>query len=193
MTPRNTVCLLGSPRRDCNSDTLASYFVEQAKAQGASVETFALSEMNYNGCKNLLRCKTDLTHCGQTDDLTPVLEAITKAQVLVLASPVYFTSVTGQLKLAIDRMFSFFVPDYPTAKVKSRLSPGRHVVLLQTQREPENRYADLLESFSASFTGLGFTNQHHIRAWDTRNPGDIEGQERVFQKIEGLASRIYGE
>ena len=129
--------------------------MEQAKAQGASVETFALSEMNYNGCKNLLRCKTDLTHCGQTDDLTPVLEAITKAQVLVLASPVYFTSVTGQLKLAIDRMFSFFVPDYPTAKVKSRLSPGRHVVLLQTQREPENRFVpgpvDIAHAFLGQF------------------------------------------
>ena len=73
MTPQNTVCLLGSPRRDCNSDTLASYFVEQAKARGASVDTCALSEMNYNGCKNLFRCKTDLTHCGQTDDLTPFL------------------------------------------------------------------------------------------------------------------------
>ena len=191
MTQKTTVCLLGSPRRDCNSDTMAKFFVEQARSLGAPVETFALSELNYNGCQNLFRCKTDLTHCGQTDDLTPVLAAIEAADVLVLASPVYFTSVTGQLKLAIDRMFSFFVPGYPTAEIKSRLSTGRHVVLLQTQGEPENRYGDLLENFSASFTGLGFTHQHHIRAWNTRNPGDVEGQERVLHECREVVQRIY--
>ena len=104
----NTVCLLGSPRRGGNSDTLAESFVAQAGALGAPVETFALSEMNYGGCRNLFRCKTDLDHCAQKDDLTPVLAAVARAQVLVLASPVYFTSVSAQMKMVIDRFFSLF-------------------------------------------------------------------------------------
>lgn len=187
----NTVCLLGSPRRDCNSDTLAKSFIQQAKLQGAPVETFALIDLHFNGCKNLFRCKTDLDHCGQTDDLTPVLAAISQAQVLVLASPIYFTSITGQLKLAIDRFFSFFVPDYPTAEKKSRLTSGRHIVLLQTQGEPEEKYTGLLESFSASFTGLGFDHQHLVRAWDVRQPGDVNQKTSVLQECRATASRIY--
>ena len=187
-----TVCLLGSPRRDCNSDTLANSFLQQAKLLGAPTRTFALSDLQYSGCKNLFRCKTDLEHCGQVDDLTPVLESISQAQVLVLASPVYFTSISGQLKLAIDRFFSFFVPDYATADRRSRLSGGRHVVLLQTQGESEDKYAGLLESFSASFNWMGFENHHLVRAWGVRNPGDIGKDASVLQECINTASRIYG-
>lgn len=186
-----TVCLLGSPRRGGNSDLLAQKFMEQASNFGAPTETYALADLNYNGCRNLFRCKTDLDHCGQVDDLTAVLDSITRAQVLVLASPVYFTSVTGQMKQAIDRFFSFFVPDYPTAAVKSRLSTGRHLVFVQTQGEPEDRYADLLDSFAVSFKALGFDHQHLVRAHGVRNPGDIPPTAPVMSKCDALTSLIY--
>ena len=188
----NTVCLLGSPRRDCNSDALASRFLQTAEKYEVAIEKHALSELSFNGCQNLFRCKKDLDHCGQADELTPILEAITRSQVLVLASPVYFTSVTGQLKLALDRFFSFFVPDYPTAETKSRLSSGRHLVLLQTQGEPEEKYADLLASMSVSLKGLGFDNQHLVRAWGVRNQGDIASDSIFLKECDLVAERIYG-
>ena len=188
-----TVCLLGSPRRGCNSDTLADRFIQRAESLNASVEKVTLSELSFNGCENLFRCKKDLDHCGQVDDLTPVLEAVAQAQVLVLASPVYFTSITGQLKLALDRFFSFFVPDYPTAKIKSRLTPGRHLVFLQTQGEPETRYGDLMDSFSASFKGLGYDHHHLVRACGVREPGDIKSDSSVLLDCDEIADRIYRE
>jgi len=187
-----TVCLLGSPRRGGNSDALAARFTEKAISLGGVVESFTLSDLDYNGCVNLFQCKNGLSHCGQTDDLTPVLEAIAESQVLVLASPVYFTNLSGQLKLVIDRFFSYFVPDYPTAAIKSRLTSGRHLVLLQTQGEPEARYADLLESYSASFTGLGFEHLHLVRAWGVREPGEVLQHGRFLQQCDKVVERIYG-
>jgi len=187
----NTVCLLGSPRRDGNSDCLANVFIEKAQQHGAQVSSFALSSLSYNGCINLFECKNRLDHCGQTDDLTPVLNAIASADVLVLASPVYFTGLSGQLKLAIDRMFSFFVPDYTTAQVKSRLSPGRHLVLIQTQGEPRDRYANLLDSHSAGFTGLGFEHQHLIRAWGVCEPGEVSQHAQFIAQCGDVADRVY--
>ena len=189
----NTVCLLGSPRRGGNSDALAQRFVQQAKAFGATPQTFALSELTYNGCKNLFQCKEGTEKCGQIDDLTKVLDAISTAQVLVLATPVYFTSVSGPLKLAIDRFFSFFVPDYPTAQKKSRLTSAEHLVFLQTQGEAENRYAGLMDSFSASFTALGFDQHHLVRACGVRQPGDIAQDSSVFQDCDALAAQLYGD
>ncbi len=186
-----TVCLLGSPRRGGNSDTLAQRFADRAIEYGASTEMVALSELSYNGCINLLKCKGQLSHCGQTDDLTPVLQSISQADVLVIASPIYFTNLSGQTKLAIDRFFSFFVPGYPTAKVKSRLSSNRHIVLLQTQGEPENRYADVLDQYGASFDGLGFNNHHLVRAWGVREPNDVEASEYFLKKCDEIVSKIY--
>ena len=186
-----TTCLLGSPRRDGNSDTLANRFIEQAKDYRAEVETFALADLKYSGCINLFECKTRLTHCGQKDGLTPVLKSIADSQVLILASPIYFTNLTGQMKLAIDRLFSFFVPDYPTASVKSRLTPDRHIVLIQTQGEPEDRYNNLLEQYSASFTGLGFDNMHLIRAWGVREPDDAAKNPDFMDQCDTIAKQIY--
>lgn len=186
-----SVCLLGSPRRDGNSDILAQRFCDRAISHGADVEQFALSELTYNGCQNHFRCKQDLKHCVQQDELTPVLDAVSQAQVLVLASPVYFTNVTGVLKLAIDRFFSFFVPDYPTADKKSRLLSAKHLVFIQTQGEPEERYRDLLESYSASFKYLGFDQQHLIRAWGVREPGNVAANADFLARCDQVADKIY--
>lgn len=186
-----TTCILGSPRRGGNSDTLAERFTQQAIKSSASVETFALSDITYNGCVNLFKCKTSLTHCGQIDGLTPVLQSVAESEVLVLASPIYFTNVTGQMKLVIDRFFSFFVPDYPTAEVKSRLSPNRHIVLIQTQGEPEHRYADVLEQYSMSFKGLGFDNMHLVRAWGVREPCDVTENIEFLKQCDSVVEKIY--
>lgn len=184
------VCLLGSPRRDGNSDRLAARFCVSAEQRGASVESFALAELSYSGCKNLFRCKSDLEHCGQVDDLTPVLQAVAEAEVLVLASPVYFTGVSGQLKSAIDRFFSFLVPDYPNQEIKSRLSPGRSLVLIQTQGEPEDRYADLLVRHSAGFRTLGYDRLHLIRAWGVREPDDVERHPDFLERCDYVAEAV---
>jgi len=189
----STVILKGSPRTGSNSDALADMFRTEAEGQGAAVQEFKLTDLSYQGCINLFHCKTGGQACGQVDDLTPVLNAIAQAQVLVLASPVYFTSISGQLKLAMDRFFSFFVPDYVTNPDKSRLGRGRDLVFLQTQGEAAHRYADLMESFEASFTGLGFDRQHLVRACGVREPGDMLVQTAQYQnRCKALATEIYG-
>lgn len=188
---KQTVCLLGSPRRGGNSDVLAARFCDRAAANGATVDTVALSDLTFHGCRNLFHCKNDLTHCGQLDDLTSVLEQVANAQILVLASPVYFTNVSGVMKQAIDRFFSFFVPDYTTARQKSRLGTGRTLVFVQTQGEPEGRYADLMDSYQASFDGLGFTERHLIRAWGVREPGEVAQHAQFLERCDSVAEKIY--
>ena len=107
---------MGSPRADGNSSVLANSFCSAAEKSGAIIKKYQLSELNYQGCKNLFACKTVSDRCGQTDDLTEVLEAIRESDIVLLSSPIYFTDVTGQLKMCLDRWFSFFVPDYANGR-----------------------------------------------------------------------------
>lgn len=186
-----TVCILGSPRRNGNSDALALRFIEQASRYNQSIETVALSDISFNGCINLFECKRGSLHCGQKDGLTPVLASIATAQVLVLASPVYFTNISGQLKLAIDRLFSFFVPDYPLVADKSRLSGNRHLVFVQTQGEPEDRYRDILDNYSMGFKSLGYKHQHLVRAWGVREPGEALARPEFLQACDAAVKSVY--
>jgi multimeric flavodoxin WrbA len=86
----NIVCLLGSPRPKGNSAAIAGRFVETAETLGAEVRTFALNKLNYQGCQACMTCKTKLDKCVLKDDLADVLDAVHEADVLVMATAIYF-------------------------------------------------------------------------------------------------------
>ena len=70
------LCVLGSPRPNGNSATIAKRFIETAKKLGADVQTFELNKMTYRGCQACGSCKTKTEKCATKDDLTAVLDAI---------------------------------------------------------------------------------------------------------------------
>jgi multimeric flavodoxin WrbA len=119
------VCLLGSPRTNGNSSILASRFLATAAGLGAETRAFELNRLTYRCCQGCYACKTTLDSCIVQDDLTAVLEAVRAADVVVLATPVYYGDISGQLKCFIDRTFSYLVPDYVTNPNPSRLPPGK--------------------------------------------------------------------
>jgi len=100
---KNIVVLAGSPRRGKSTDTLATSFIEGAKSAGKKVTLFQVADMSISGCNGCAYCFKEKGVCVQKDDMTQILSAIQNADVVVFASPVYFCSVSAQLKLALDR------------------------------------------------------------------------------------------
>lgn len=188
--PKKALCLLGSPRRGGNSDALAHEFCKLLTERGFGVKTVVLSDLTYNGCINLFHCKKGEATCGQRDGLTNILSEVEKAQTLILTSPIFFTNVTGQLKLFIDRMFSFLVPDYAIAPQKSKLSGGRTLVGIQTQGEGADRYADVFSAYEAGFRYLGYDHQYVIRAYGVRDVGDVLQHDDAFAQCKEVAAKV---
>ena len=152
------VSLLGSPRVNGNSAMIARRFCETAKKHGAEVTTYVLNDLQYRGCQGCFLCKTKLDRCALKDDLTGVLDAIREADVVVLASPVYFWDISSQMKTFIDRTFSYLVPDFITNPVKSRLPAGKKLVFILAQNNPDpNSFADIFPKFDYFFKAYGFT------------------------------------
>ncbi len=184
------VCLLGSPRAGGNSDALADAFCNAAVGQGAQCRQFALRDLRFQGCVNLRQCKSGAETCGLDDDLLPVLDAVAGADVVVIATPIYFCNMTGLAKQALDRFFSFFVPDYVTADVPSRLGRDKALVLIQVQGEGPERYGDLLGQYGPALDKLGFQRRELIRACGVREVGDVLQQDSVMQQAEALARQL---
>ena len=67
------VAVLGSPRPQGNSGTLARTFLNTAKELGAETTEFLLNQMDFQGCQGCRGCKTKCHTCILKDDLTPVL------------------------------------------------------------------------------------------------------------------------
>jgi multimeric flavodoxin WrbA len=161
------VALLGSPRSDKNSSTIAKCVLATAAQLGAETRSFELNRLNYRGCQGCYACKQTLECCVLEDDLTEVLDAVKAADVLVLASPVYFGDVTAQLKGFIDRTFAYLKPDYPTNPQPSRLTPKRLLFILTQGHPDETLFADIFPRYDTFLRWMGFTDSRLIRACGT--------------------------
>jgi multimeric flavodoxin WrbA len=189
----NIVALLGSPRQNGNSATIVKRFCETAEKLGAEVKTFALNKLEYRGCQGCMMCKTKLDKCALEDDLTQVLDAIRDSDILVLASPVHFWDVSGQLKAFVDRTYSYLVPDFKTKPVKSRLAPGKKLVLILAQGNPdESLFTNIFPKFDFFFKMNSFSDTHFIRVCGVREPGEVAGRLDVMELAEDLARRLCG-
>ncbi len=101
---KNILIISASPRRNGNSDLLCDAFMRGAEEAGHSVEKIRLAEKNINYCTGCCTCIGGRGTCAQQDDMAEISEQMLNADVLVLASPVYFRSFNGQMKTFIDRV-----------------------------------------------------------------------------------------
>lgn len=185
------VCLFGSPRLKGNSYTLAKIFCDRAQELGAKIQTFTLNKLTYQGCQACMACKTKLDHCILSDDLTEVLKAVAKAEVLVMATPTYYGEVSSQLKAFIDRTYSYLVPDFTTNPAPSRLSPGKRMVFIQTQGYPdESYYADVFPRYANFFKWYGYEESHIIRACGVSTPEDLKKQKETLNQARQTAELL---
>lgn len=176
------VSLLGSPRKKANSALIAEKFCAEAKKFGAQVKTFELNALTYQACQGCNVCKTKLDRCVLKDDLTEVLDSIREADILVLASPVYFWDVTAQVKGFLDRCFSFLTPNFITAPNKSRLPSGKKLLMILTQGNTDrNSFTNIFEKFDYFFRMFGFTDTRQIRAFGTNEPGMVETDQEIME------------
>lgn len=110
---KNVLIISASPRKGGNSDTLCDRFAQGAKESGNNVEKIFIAAKNIGYCRGCGVCNS--THkCVQKDDMAEILDKMVSADVIVLATPVYFYTMDGQMKTFIDRT----VPRYTEIKNK---------------------------------------------------------------------------
>ena len=103
---KKVLILSSSPRKGSNSDLLCDAFQRGAQESGHEVKKLRLADRKINPC---LACDYCLSHdckCVQDDGMQEIFPAIKEADVIVLASPVYFHSINAQLKMVFDRTYS---------------------------------------------------------------------------------------
>lgn len=99
---KKVLVLSASPRKGGNSDLLCDEFIKGAQESGHQTEKVFVASKNINYCKGCEVCNT--THkCVQNDDMEEILEKMVNADVIVMATPVYFYTMDAQMKTLIDR------------------------------------------------------------------------------------------
>ena len=100
---KNILILSSSPRRGGNSDTLCDEFMQGAMEAGNHVEKIFLRDKTIHPCTGCSTCSLYKKPCPQKDDAAEIIAKMLAADVIVMATPVYFYAMSAQMKTLIDR------------------------------------------------------------------------------------------
>ncbi len=103
---KKILVLSSSPRKGGNSDILCDQFMQGAQEAGNTAEKIFLKGEKVNYCFACATCYGEGKPCPQKDDMAEILQKMIDSDVIVMATPVYFYTMCGQMKTLIDRTVS---------------------------------------------------------------------------------------
>ncbi|MHB8870578.1 MAG: flavodoxin family protein [Thermoleophilia bacterium] len=133
------IAVNGSPRKEWNTATLLQNALSGCSAAGAETEIVHLYDLAYKGCISCFGCKRiggkSYGRCEVRDGITPLLERASTADVLILGSPVYFHTETGEMRSFMERLLFPYLAYTPERTV---LFPRKiQTALVYTMNAPE--------------------------------------------------------
>jgi multimeric flavodoxin WrbA len=183
--PKKIAVLLGSPRKNGNSEQLAAALAKGAVNSGYRVQTLRLHGMKLGGCIDCRRCWTNGSHCFLHDDMSDVYHALDDANVIVFAAPLYFYSWPAQIKPVWDRLLPYYMPN---SKVDMK---GRTAVLLSTAGDSSDScFGGLRKSFELCCAYCKWEIAGEICAADVYGAGEIASKGDWLARAEALGSRL---
>jgi len=105
------VALYGSPRRNGNTATLLKMAVQGAADGGAQVEEVVLRDLKMSPCLEIYACR-QTGRCAIQDDFQPLYDKLLRCSGIMLASPIFFYTVSAHTKILMDRCQSLWVKRY---------------------------------------------------------------------------------
>ena len=141
----NILVLNGSPRPNGNTAAMVSAFVEGASENGHNIAVVPVCQKKIAGCLACEYCHNKGEgKCIQQDDMQEVYPVLEEAEMIVLASPIYYHSFTGQLQCAINRIYALDKPKN-LKKAALILSSGSDDVYGGAIYEYQNSFLDYLK------------------------------------------------
>ena len=180
---KKIVILNGSPRRNGNTSALVKAFTQGAESAGNTVTEFFLDSMEIHGCRGCFGGHSSQEcPCVHKDDMSQIYPAVKESDVVVLATPLYYWNMSGQIRTAIDRLFALEEGDGNLLRGHERAS----ALLMAAEG---NGFDDVLLYYNHLVEHLRWKNLGHVLAGGNGDIGDIEGKPEI-QKACDLGKSI---
>lgn len=180
----------GSPKPSGFTTLLLDKALEGAKASGAHTEKITLNDLNFKACQECGGC--DLSGvCILKDDMRPIYEKLARADVVIAASPIYFGSLTAQLKAMIDRCHSSWMAKYILKRdlFESKLRKG--VFLCVAGKESKEYFENAKKIIKIFFItqNIEYSTELFVSGLNTM-PADDPKREAALEKAYQLGANL---
>jgi len=158
----------GSPRIGGNTDILLDKALEGARKKGAETEKIILNNLKMMPCQGCEKVKDDGT-CLVEDDFQAVYEKLKKADGVILASPIFFGSLSAQTKILVDRLQCYWRYRYVLKKAKAgKTRPGVFICVEASERESFLENAKSIVKNMFATLDLDYANELLCRALEEK-------------------------
>ena len=150
---KKILILNGAGKKNGNTAALIEAFKTGAEESGNEVKEFYLHSMNIKGCLDCQGCarkpQGDPAPCVQKDDMQQIYDAYLDCDVVVFATPVYWFTISGQLKMAVDRL-------YAIQRSHGFDAAEKETVFLMTSGAPAEMNPQPIEWYQTFEKGMGW-------------------------------------
>ncbi|HUH65059.1 MAG TPA: flavodoxin family protein [Syntrophales bacterium] len=185
---KKVLVLLGSPRKKGNSAILAERIARGARSMGAHVETIYIEGMKIAPCKSCYACQKPKSRgCAIKDDMQIVYKKLIEADAWVIASPVYWFTLSAQTKLWMDRTFALL------ARAEEAFS-GKRIAVAMSYGDSDpfkSGCVNALRTFQDAYRYVG-ANIIGMVYGSAMDPGEIENNRALMKEASELGKKLVG-
>ena len=169
---KKILILNGSPRLNGNTSELIRAFSQGAQSNGNTVTRVDLQTLDLHPCLGCCKGgKNPSSPCVQKDGMEKIYPLLQEADLVVFASPLYFWTISGQLKCAIDRLFAL-------AECTPDLSYQHKDCVLLMAAEGDG-FEESVFWYDRLMGHIGWTDRGKVLCGGVLNVGDIQGNPKL--------------
>jgi len=187
---KKVLVLLGSPRKKGNSAILADQIIKGAKAGKAKIiETIYLHGKNIAPCRACMSCqKKGSKGCSIQDDMQDIYLKLIEADAWVIASPVYWFTMSAQTKIFMDRCFA--LPAYNQDPFR-----GKRIAIAMTYGDEDPVASGCVNALRTFQDAYGYTESPIVGMvyGSAMEAGEIRSNEKVMQEAFNLGKKLAAE
>jgi multimeric flavodoxin WrbA len=190
MSKIQIIAFLGSPRRGGNTDILLDYALEGAEEAGASFEKLALNELSMSPCQGCESCH-ETGICRIEDDFQEVYRRLRDNSLFILGSPVYFSGVSAQVKIMIDRCQCCWAARFILKRPVAPPGPSRRGLILGVgAMKGKERFSAFLAEARAFFAVNNIHNNGELLVDGVDAKGKILEKKAALEEARSLGRKL---
>ena len=178
----------GSSRKKGNSIALAEQIAKGAESVGAVAERIYLHDKNISPCQACYACqRPDSSGCAIDDEMQPIYKKLIDADCWIIASPVYWFTMSAQTKLFMDRCFAL-------QAYKKDAFAGKQIAIAMSYGDTDtfnSGCVNALRTFQDAFRYVG-ANMVGMVYGSAEKPGEIKSNQSLMDQAEALGKKLIG-
>ena len=180
--------IMASARKAGNTDMLLDAALEEARQSGAQTDKIIINDLKFVPCQACVEVRDDGL-CKIQDDFQKIYEAVLNADSIIVASPVYFGSISAQLKMLIDRFQCYWRAKYVTKTINSSIIKKGGFICIQASSENDffNNSRDVLKNF---FETAGIEYCQEVFCSGVEKKGSVKEKPDCMEKAAAMGEKL---